>query len=83
MRFEANTGKDDARSMLAQIPGVKDVSEEKEGEYSLFQMRLEANADPREELMRLAGSRQWSVRELLRRRPTLEDVFVELTHSDS
>ncbi|MDB6152836.1 MAG: transporter [Chthoniobacteraceae bacterium] len=83
MRLEANTGTDDARSMLAQVPGVKDVTEEKDGEYGIFQLRLEANTDPREEVMRLAGSRQWNVRELLRRRATLEDVFVELTHSDS
>ncbi|MDB6173828.1 MAG: transporter [Chthoniobacteraceae bacterium] len=83
MRLEASTGTDDARSMLAQVPGVKDVTEEKDGEYGIFQLRLEANTDPREEVMRLAGNRQWNVRELLRRRATLEDVFVELTHSDS
>ena len=33
--------------------------------------------------MRLATANHWQVRELTRRRPTLEDVFVELTHSDS
>jgi hypothetical protein len=53
------------------------------GHYRIFQLKLEANADPSEEVMRLAMSRQWMVRELMRRRPTLEDVFVELTHSDS
>ncbi len=83
MRVEANTGKDDARLMLSQIAGVKDVAEEKEGDYSSFHLRLEANSDPGEEILRLASSRQWRVRELVRRRATLEDVFVELTHSDS
>jgi ABC-2 type transport system ATP-binding protein len=33
--------------------------------------------------MRLAAEKRWQVRELTRRKPTLEDVFVELTHSDS
>ena len=47
------------------------------------QLRLEANADPSEDVMRLATSKHWTVRELTRRRPTLEDVFVELTHADS
>jgi hypothetical protein len=37
----------------------------------------------REEIFRLATARQWSVRELTQRRATLEDVFVEITHSDS
>jgi ABC-2 type transport system ATP-binding protein len=36
----------------------------------------------REEIFRLASDRRWSVRELSARRATLEDVFVEITHSD-
>ncbi len=83
MRVEAKVGPDDARQELANLPGVKDVTVEPDGDYSIFQLRLEANADPSEELMRLAMRKQWTVRELTRRRATLEDVFVELTHSDS
>jgi len=37
----------------------------------------------REEIFRLASERRWSVRELTQRRATLEDVFVEITHSDA
>jgi len=37
----------------------------------------------REEVFRLATQRQWAVRELTQRRATLEDVFVEITHSDA
>ncbi|HEY3897254.1 MAG TPA: ATP-binding cassette domain-containing protein [Chthoniobacter sp.] len=83
MRFEAKVGSDDAATDLQKLPGVKDVATEKDGDYSVFQLRLEANTDPSEELMRLAMSKHWVVREITRRRPTLEDVFVELTHSDS
>jgi ABC-2 type transport system ATP-binding protein len=83
MRFEAKVGTDDATTDLQKLPGVKDVSVDKDGDYSLFQLRLEANTDPSEEVMRLAASKRWTVREITRRRPTLEDVFVELTHSDS
>jgi hypothetical protein len=43
-------------------------------------MRLDANAAPGADVMRLASERRWSVRELHQRRSTLEDVFVELTH---
>jgi len=83
MRLEAKVGADTAAEALRQIPGVKDVAVQQDGEYSNFQLKLEANADPTEEVMNLAVNRQWKVREFSRRRPTLEDVFVELTHSDS
>jgi ABC-2 type transport system ATP-binding protein len=83
MRIEAKVGNDNATADLQRVPGVKDVAVEKDGDYSVFQLRLEANTDPSEDVMRLATSKHWTVRELSRRRPTLEDVFVELTHSDS
>ena len=38
--------------------------------------------DVREEIFRLAAARRWTLRELSLRRATLEDVFVEITHSD-
>ena len=82
MRLEAKVDAG-ATETLASLPGVKDVTVENDGDWSIYQLRLEANADPSEETMRLATSRPWTVRELTRRRPTLEDVFVELTHADS
>ena len=82
MRLEAKVDAG-ATETLTNLPGVKDLTVETDGDWSIFQLRLEANADPSEETMRLAASRQWTVRELTRRRPTLEDVFVELTHADS
>ncbi|EDY20377.1 ABC transporter-related protein [Chthoniobacter flavus Ellin428] len=83
MRIEAKVGNDNATADLLKLPGVKDVVAEKDGDYTLFQVRLEANTDPSEEVMNLAMTRHWGVRELTRRRTTLEDVFVELTHADS
>jgi ABC-2 type transport system ATP-binding protein len=47
-----------------------------------YLLRVEAGADPRAELFRLAVDRQWTLRELARRRATLEDVFVEITHAE-
>jgi hypothetical protein len=44
---------------------------------------VESGVDVREEVFRLATERHWSVRELTQRRATLEDVFVEITHSDA
>ncbi len=81
LRLEAKVGADfGAANALSQLAGIKDVAEEKEGEWSLFTMRLDANATPGEDVMRLAADRRWQVRELHQKRSTLEDVFVELTH---
>lgn len=83
MRIEARIGAEQGIEALSKVQGVKDVSAEPDGEYTVFQLRLEANSDPREEVMRLASERQWFIREIVRRGSTLEDVFVDLTHSDS
>lgn len=82
MRLEAKVDAS-ATEALTRLPGVKDVTVETDGDWTTFQLRLEANSDPSEDVMRLATSKHWTVRELTRRRPTLEDVFVELTHADS
>ena len=50
--------------------------------YRGFLLRVEAGADPRAEIYRLAVDRNWTLRELARRRATLEDVFVEITHAE-
>ena len=47
-----------------------------------FLLKVEAKSDLREEVYRLAVDRKWAVRELARRKATLEDVFVEITHAD-
>jgi len=94
IRLEAKTGADDGAALLQKIAGVKDVTLENaqpqqsqqpqiDGDWKTFLLRVEAGADLREEVFRLAVDRKWNVRELSRRRATLEDVFVELTHSEA
>jgi ABC-2 type transport system ATP-binding protein len=84
LRIEAKVAGDEAVKALSQIPGVKDVNVEPEDDgFSIFNLRLEANTDPSEAVMRLAIDRKWLVREIVRKRASLEDVFVDLTHSDS
>ncbi len=89
IRLEAKVApNDDGRVLLAGLPGIKEVcleQEEHEGPeegWTHFTLRTDAGRDPREEIWRLANDRRWTVRELSRRRATLEDVFVELTHGD-
>jgi ABC-2 type transport system ATP-binding protein len=80
---EAKVGSDNGAEELKNIPGVRDVTASTEGEWQVFALRVEAHADVREEIFRLATARRWTLRELSQRKATLEDVFVEITHPDA
>ena len=80
--LEAKTGSDNGAEELRRIPGVKDVSVSRDGDWQVFSLRADAEADVRPEVFRLASDRRWTVRELSQRRATLEDVFVEITHAE-
>ena len=81
--LEAKVGAEDGVEQLKKIAGVRDVVATADGEWQRFSLRVESGADLREEVFRLAADRRWPVRELTQRRATLEDVFVEITHSDN
>lgn len=83
IRLLIGSGSEDARPFLSRIPGIREVASETEGDTQILQLRIEAGADPREPILELIRERRWALRELTQRRATLEDVFVELTHSDS
>ena len=73
---------DDAIALLGGLPGVKKVQVEPGADgWNLYTLRTDA--DPREAVWQLAADRRWRVRELARRRATLEDVFVEMTGDES
>jgi len=82
IRLEAKVGQDDGVAELGKLAGVKEVTVENTGSWSIFTLRTDSRTDPREEIWRLATDRNWRVRELSRRRATLEDVFVEMTLGD-
>jgi ABC-2 type transport system ATP-binding protein len=69
----------DAAVILNQVAGVKDVTVQCDGLWNTFVLRLDANARPGEEILRLAAQRNWVVRELHQKQATLDDVFAELT----
>src|SRR3982751_269952 len=80
--LEAKVGAENGADELKKIMGVRDVTATADGEWQRFALRVESGADVRLEVFRLARDRHWEIRELTARRATLEDVFVELTHSD-
>jgi ABC-2 type transport system ATP-binding protein len=81
--LEARVGKDNGAEELKKISGVREVITDGEDDWKRFSLRVESGVDVREEVFRLATERHWSVRELTQRRATLEDVFVEITHTDA
>jgi ABC-2 type transport system ATP-binding protein len=83
IRLEVKTGEDNPIPCLGNLPGVKEVHAIEEDGWRNCSIRIEANTDLREEIYRLAVERNWTVRELSRDRATLEDVFVELTQTDT
>ncbi|MDP9291829.1 MAG: ATP-binding cassette domain-containing protein [Verrucomicrobiota bacterium] len=82
VRLEAKVDPVIGQGQLAKLSGVKEITVEKDGDWTAFLIRVEANSDVREEIYRLAVDRHWPLRELSRRRATLEDVFVEMTQPD-
>ncbi len=80
---ELQGGKDTARK-LDTVAGVRKVVTEKaDGLWQAFSLRIESNTDVREAIQELAMKEQWRIRELHRRLPTLEDVFIELAAGDA
>ena len=82
VNLEIKTGNEDPTEYLLKIPGVKDVQLKTDGSWRQGSIRIEANSDLREEIFNLAVERKWIIRELSKERATLEDVFVELTHTE-
>ena len=82
LRLEVKCASEDPVSYLSEVSGVREVRTVSDDEWRSFEIRIEANTDPREQIFRLAVRRQWVIRELSKERATLEDAFVELTHTD-
>ncbi len=66
---------------LAALPGLRKSTEEKllVHPWRRFTLRVEPGHDIRDAVMELATQQHWRIREMHRQRPTLEDVFVELS----
>src|ERR1041384_538028 len=78
---------DTPQNLLGQIRQAGGVVVEantgkRDGDWETFSLRVESGLDVREEIFKLAAARKWTLRQLSQQRATLEDVFVEITHSD-
>lgn len=83
IRVEIQSPPADAVEAISKLAGLKEVTEESLPEgASAFHLRTDAGTDLSAEVFRLAQDRRWDIRELVRKKPTLEDVFVDLTQGD-
>lgn len=72
---------DEVRSMLAALPGVKEVSVEPAGELFRYGLELSAPADIREQVFAGCVARGWVVAGLELGKNSLEDIFLSLTRA--
>ena len=65
---------------LKALDGVKRAEVmEKNGEWTRYELRSNANADVRDAIYQLSVQNKWPLRELSKKSVTLEDVFAEIT----
>ena len=50
--------------------------------WEILKLSMAPGADPREAIYHLAAARRWTLRELSRRTPSLEQVFIDIIHAD-
>jgi ABC-2 type transport system ATP-binding protein len=72
-----------AAAVLGDVPGVLHVRVSGELPWTVFELDVQPGADVREEAGRRMVGHGWALRELRREQPSLEDIFVRLTTSDS
>lgn len=82
IRVELDNLSENAMEILAAVEGVKDVSVKKLDAGALLILRTDAESDPTSDVLQAAHDNLWKVRALERKKPTLEDVFVDLTQGD-
>lgn len=76
-------GKGDILRSLETLAGVRKVIEGRaDKSWQRFVLRVESQTDVREAVLDLSTARGWRIRDLHRKLPSLEDVFVELAASE-
>ena len=76
----------DIEGKLLQLKSVKEVTTTTPGDdedYTMFHLHTDANKDITEEVFDLVVDNGWKLKELNRKRATLEDVFRKLTQGES
>ncbi|HPF40448.1 MAG TPA: ATP-binding cassette domain-containing protein [Phycisphaerae bacterium] len=67
------------REQVGKVTGVSRVDSATDNGWHRLTIETQRNADPREEIFRLAKEKKWSMRELRLEASTLEEFFVRIT----
>jgi ABC-2 type transport system ATP-binding protein len=80
IRLEIKSASEVAKAKLAELTDVEEVEvlQESEG-WLLLKIHTKSGTDIRDAVYEVVRREGWGLRELVRSRATLEDVFVELT----
>jgi ABC-2 type transport system ATP-binding protein len=82
--IEARGPSEAIRAILKSVPGVdRVIVSEQDGEYASFEVKTHGGADLREALGKRLVEHGWPLRQLARRRVTLEDRFVQAVTRDT
>jgi ABC-2 type transport system ATP-binding protein len=83
IQLEARGPVDELQAKLRELPGVGGV-EVREGTDGFFEIEIEPRdgQDPREAIYRLMVANHWTLRELTRKRTSLEDIFVQVMREE-
>jgi ABC-2 type transport system ATP-binding protein len=74
---------DAAVEAVRALPGVSDVSAERDADWTRLRVQGDADTDLREGVAALAAERGWRLRELRREVASLEDFFVQITYEQN
>jgi ABC-2 type transport system ATP-binding protein len=74
-------GGDPVEGRLGQLAGVTSVTRigEPEADYARYLLKCEGGDDIGEQVFRVAVESGWTINELRRETPSLEDIFLKLT----
>ncbi len=76
---EVHGAAEDVKKALAALAGVSKVDCHSDNGWQRLTIETRENADPREEIYRVAKSKDWLLRELRLEQGTLEEFFVRIT----
>jgi ABC-2 type transport system ATP-binding protein len=83
VRIEIASPPSETGENLSKLPGIKEVTQQiTESGTTVFELRTDAGVDLVPDVFRLAKEQNWNLLELSRKKPTLEDVFVDLTQGE-
>jgi len=69
----------EVRAAFEKISGVSEIADMKEGEFNWLEIRVAKDKDVRDDIFRCVVEKKWALREMHRRRASLEEVFATIT----